>query len=97
MRKSGATKVSPSLLYMRKKKADKQYPTGGMNRDEWVLKLGENRVTDIGILKDEFMTRLNEVLYEIFDKDKEFTFAKDEKNCNYCDYKDICGRKLKKQ
>lgn len=97
VRKSGATKVSPSLLYMRKKKADKQYPTGGMNRDEWVLKLGENRVTDIGILKDEFMTRLNEVLYEIFDKDKEFTFAKDEKNCNYCDYKDICGRKLKKQ
>lgn len=97
VRKSGATKVSPSLLYMRKKKIDKHYPTGGMDRNEWIIKLGDERVTDINILKEEFTAKLNEVLYEIFDKDKEFTFAKEDKNCQYCEYKEICGRKPKKQ
>ena len=82
---------------MRKKKIDKHYPTGGMDRNEWIIKLGDERVTDINILKEEFTAKLNEVLYEIFDKDKEFTFAKEDKNCQYCEYKEICGRKPKKQ
>ncbi len=97
VKRTGAVKVSPSLLYMRKKKAEGQKSASDMTREECVIRLGSDPVTDIRVLKQEFIARLDSVLYDIFDKEKKFTYAKDEKNCKYCDYKDICGRKPKNQ
>ena len=38
------------------------------------------------------MKRLQQVLTDIFDIDKPFVPATDSKKCEYCDYKEICGK-----
>ena len=91
VRKQGVKKVSPALLYVKKvnKNDGKDLRC---EREKCIIELEKNPVTDITVLKDDFMSRLDEVLYEIFDIDKPFTFTDNEKKCENCDYKNICGR-----
>jgi NDP-sugar pyrophosphorylase family protein/CRISPR/Cas system-associated exonuclease Cas4 (RecB family) len=39
-----------------------------------------------------FVNSLNELFDEIYDPDISFSQTEDEKNCEYCDFKDICNR-----
>lgn len=91
VRKQGVKKVSPALLYVKKvnKNDGKDLRC---EREKCIIELEKNPVTDITVLKDDFMSRLDEVLYEIFDIDKPFTFTDNEKKCENCDYRNICGR-----
>ena len=79
------TKVSPHLIYVHKE-------TGDVNRNNYIVDVENNAITDITTIEGEFMERLNGVLEEIFDKEKKFTPTCDEKRCEYCDYKKICGK-----
>ena len=49
-------------------------------------------VTDITTIKEEYLEKMQSVLQEIFDADKPFVPAKDEKKCEFCDYREICGK-----
>ena len=91
--KSGAQKVAPSLLYMKKSKDKKtKQPIDNISREDCIIKLDKEAVTDIKSLKEEFIAKLDDVLYEIFDIDTPFSFAQNEKSCEYCKYKGICGK-----
>ena len=88
----GAEKVSPSLLYMKKSKSSKSDKAKETDRDTAVVMLDGEPVRDIAVVKNDYMERLNIVLREIFDIGKPFAMTKDEKNCEYCDYRNICRK-----
>lgn len=89
--KPGIKKVSPSLVYVKNRNlSNEKDPRSG--REKCIIALDKEPVTDIEVLKDEFMKRIDEVLYEMFDIDKPFTYTDNEKKCEYCDYRNICGR-----
>ena len=92
VRKCGATQVSPSLLYMRKSKPKGSANAGDINRATAVIALDGKPVNDISVLQKEYMAKLDAVLAEIFDINVPFHVACDDKHCEYCDYKDICGK-----
>ena len=77
-------KISPSLLYVHHK--------DNAERTDFVIKVQKNPVEDISAIEAEYMKRLQQVLTDIFDIDKPFVPATDSKKCEYCDYKDICGK-----
>lgn len=78
-----ARKVSPSLLYIHKKAA--------AQREDFIVKLGGEPITDISPLHSEFIQKLKETLSEIFDIETPFTPTDDRNRCEWCDYKKICG------
>ena len=80
----GETKISPSLLYVHHK--------DNADRTDFVIKVEKSPVEDISVIESEYMKRLQQVLTEIFDVDIPFVPATDSKKCEYCDYKEICGR-----
>ena len=91
VRKHGARRVSPSLLYVKKvNKGDGKDQRS--EREKCIIELDKEPVTDITTLKDEFIRRVDEVLTEIFDAEKPFAIAADEHKCEYCDYRNICRR-----
>ena len=91
VKKQGARKVSPALLYV--KKVNKSDGTDQRSeREKCIIELDKNPVTDITVLKDDFMSRIDEVLYEIFDIEKPFTYTDNVKKCEKCNYKNICRR-----
>ena len=77
-------KISPSLLYVHHKE--------NAERTDFVIKVQKNPVEDISAIEAEYMKRLQQVLTDIFDIDKPFVPATDSKKCEYCDYKEICGK-----
>ena len=77
-------KISPSLLYVHHK--------DNAERTDFVIKVQKNPVEDISAIEAEYMKRLQQVLTDIFDIDKPFAPATDSKKCEYCDYKEICGK-----
>ena len=77
-------KISPSLLYVHHK--------DNAERTDFVIKVQKNPVEDISAIEAEYMKRLQQVLTDIFDIDKPFVPATDSKKCEYCDYKEICGK-----
>ena len=77
-------KISPSLLYVHHK--------DNAERTDFVIKVQKNPVEDISAIEAEYMKRLQQVLTNIFDIDKPFVPATDSKKCEYCDYKEICGK-----
>lgn len=83
LQSAAASRISPSLLYVHKKNTP---------RSEFVVKLGKQPVDDITVIKDDYMARLNKVLSEIFDIKVPFTPTTNTKKCEYCDYKEICGK-----
>lgn len=53
-------------------------------------------ILDVKPLKKEFMERLTDKLRELFNPNINFTQAKKEDKCTYCDYQSLCGKKIKK-
>jgi CRISPR/Cas system-associated exonuclease Cas4 (RecB family) len=49
-------------------------------------------VEDISVIETEYMSRMKPLLADIFDIDKPFVPATDSKKCDYCEYKEICGK-----
>ncbi len=79
-----ARKISPSLLYV-------QAPEN-TDRKNFIVDVLKSPVTDISTIKDEYMQRFDAVLKEIFDVNTPFGTACNEENCEYCDYRRICGK-----
>ena len=79
------TEVSPHLLYVHKE-------NNGAKRDDYMVDVSQKPLTGIADIKQEFLDRLDVILREIFDKNVPFSPAPDEKRCEYCDYKKICGK-----
>lgn len=79
------SKISPSLLYIHKEDTYKE-------RQDFIIDLMNNPITDISTIKEEFMKKLEEVLRDIFDADLPFTPTDDKKRCEYCDYRNLCGK-----
>lgn len=84
VRKECARKIAPSLLYIHD-------PENSL-RESFIVDVLKNPVTDITDIKEEYMHKLAEILQEIFDESKPFTPAKNERTCEYCDYRKICGK-----
>ncbi len=93
VQENGATKVSPSLLYMRKnkKKEDGNSPVD-IDRKTGVIEIAGTPVSDVAVLKADYLDRLDGIIKEIFNIDVEFAAAEDEKKCTYCKYKAICRK-----
>lgn len=79
-----ARKISPQLLYVHHKE--------NASRKEFVVNMGKIPVEDISVIETEYMSRMKPLLAEIFDIDKPFVPATDSKKCEYCDYREICGK-----
>ena len=79
-----ARKISPQLLYVHHK--------DNASRNEYVVNMEKRPVEDISVIETEYMSRMKPLLAEIFDIDKPFVPATDSKKCEYCDYKEICGK-----
>ena len=79
-----ARKISPQLLYVHHK--------DNASRKEFVVGLNKTPVEDISVIETEYMNRMKPLLEEIFDIDKPFVPATDSEKCEYCDYKEICGK-----
>ena len=78
-------KISPSLLYIHKEDTYKE-------RKDFIIDHMNEPVTDISTIKEEFMEKIETVLKDIFDKELSFTPTDDKKRCEYCDYKNLCGK-----
>ena len=79
-----ARKISPSLIYIN--------APANATRENFVVDVMKQPVTDITTIKEEYLEKMQSVLQEIFDADKPFVPAKDEKKCEFCDYREICGK-----
>ena len=80
-----ACKVSPSLLYIHKEDLYKK-------REDFVIEHEDSKVTEISAIKDAYMEKLDAVLKNIFDAEGSFEPTNDRKRCEYCDYRNLCGR-----
>ncbi|MBO7231145.1 MAG: PD-(D/E)XK nuclease family protein [Bacteroidaceae bacterium] len=79
------TKVSPNLFYVHKN-------CEGVDRRDFVVDVKDQPITDISTIKQDFLERLNAVLVEIFDRNIPFSPTEEAKRCEFCDYKNICGK-----
>ena len=81
-------KVAPALLYIHRAAAEDYSPVVQ-------LKESYNKTTpveDFSLLEEEFRTRLQALLEEIFNPDLSFSQTEEEDRCTYCDFKEICKR-----
>lgn len=81
-------KVAPSLLYIHRAASDTYSP---------VIEMGEPRkpkipVNNFAFYEDEFRERLQKLLDEVYDPKVPFSQTEDIKNCEYCDFKTLCGK-----
>ena len=81
---SAARKISPSLLYI--------HTPENTQRENFVIDVSSERITDIRTIKKEYMQRLDVVLSEIFDSNRQFTPTTDSERCKNCEYCRICGK-----
>lgn len=79
------SKVAPHLLYVHKN-------SDGVERADYIVDIKDNPVSDISTIKKDFLNKLNNVLVEIFDRNMPFAPADDVKRCEFCDYKNLCGK-----
>lgn len=77
-------KASPSLIYIHRK--------DGSDRNDYVVKIDGTPLQDVSPLCDEFKRRLQDVLSELFDKNKPFKATDNEERCTFCDFKHICEK-----
>ncbi len=56
------------------------------------LTMDKEEIPIYASVSDEFEAGLHSLVSEIFDSQKDFDQTKDEKKCEYCAYKEICGR-----
>ena len=79
-----ARKISPSLLYIQSQEK--------IQRENFVIDVSQEPVTDIKSIKEEYLLRFDGVLKEIFDNKKPFTPEANPDKCELCDYRKICGK-----
>ncbi len=79
-----ALKASPSLMYIHNKSS--------AAREDFVVKIAGQPIKDINTHRGEFMQHMQKTLEEIFNTDVPFTPTDDKNRCEWCDYKDLCGR-----
>lgn len=75
-------KLLPAIYYLR----------SIFNNFDPTITLNKEKITDISDFFDEFTNRLNACLQEIFDENIPFTQTPQEKNCQWCAFKEVCGR-----
>lgn len=84
---SNNQKIAPALLYIHRAASDNYSP---------VIEMGEPRkkmpVDDFANFEDEFRERLHTLLEEIFNPAVPFTQTENQKVCELCDYKSLCGK-----
>ncbi len=56
------------------------------------ITVNKQKIADISCFFDEFTEHFNACLQEIFDENIPFTQTKQEKNCQWCTFKEVCGR-----
>ncbi len=87
--------VAPSLMYIKPASKDND-PS---KEEPSIIKLGEQKnkyyITDFATqAKEEFHGELVKLTNEILDKTIPFVQSTNEDSCKWCDYKEICGRKI---
>ncbi len=87
----GAMPIRPALLYASQAGAQDYDP---------VLKIGSpsnlQMINDIRIYKDEFISNLETVIRRIFDPTLPFVRTDNDRVCQYCEFKSLCGKKERK-
>lgn len=74
--------LSPGIYFMRKSFQDFS-STVTCNKQE---------ITDISVYFDEFESLFNEKITELFNKEIPFMQTENVKNCQYCPFREMCGR-----
>ena len=74
--------VSPCLLFIQHAGTDNYDPT---------LVLGKTPITDISMVKDEFLHHLNLLLSEIYDESRPFVPTDEGSHCRTCPFRNLCG------
>ena len=74
--------IAPALLFIQHASAEGYDP---------VLTINKQKITDIGVVEQEFSKRLQQVLTEIFDPAHSFQPTINRKLCAECAYKQLCG------
>ena len=74
--------VSPTIYYLRSIFKDFKPK----------VKCDKNEINDVSAYLPEFVEKFNKLLEEIFDPTIPFSQTENEKNCEWCAFKDVCGR-----
>lgn len=78
-----ALPVSPSLIFIQRSFSDNYDPTIFINKE---------KVIDVEAYASEYKAGLKSVLTEIFDKEHAFVQTENPKTCQYCAYRELCGK-----
>ncbi|MDR3251832.1 MAG: PD-(D/E)XK nuclease family protein [Tannerella sp.] len=81
---SGNKNIQPAVYHVRE--------LFGQSAFDPAIRLGDETVTDFGRCFTDFELSLRACLDEIFDRNKPFTQTPVVKNCEYCTFREICGR-----
>ncbi len=73
--------ITPTLFYVKKITSN----------DEMDIILEKNKVNNIQLYEEKLIDNLKTVISDIFNHDVDFTQTEESKNCEYCEYKSICG------
>jgi CRISPR/Cas system-associated exonuclease Cas4 (RecB family) len=86
-------------VFVKKNKGNYQVQPGLLNRRDifrsdfqYGLLLGQHLLTDVTALLPEFEEQLIKLLNEVYDIKAAFTQTENAATCEYCSFKDICGR-----
>lgn len=82
-------KLSPALYFMRSIYSENFDPFISLKADS---SSKPERVSDASVYFDEFTDLLNQCLSEMFNSDVPFKQTDNEKNCQYCPFKALCGK-----
>ena len=75
--------VSPALLFIQHAGGEDYSP---------VISMGQKEITDVTVYEEDFLRNLTRILEEIHNPDIAFSPTDDLKRCQYCPYKEMCGR-----
>lgn len=73
----------PALLYAQQADRDDYSPT---------LNMGKHPLTDVAAIRDEFLTRLRQLIEEIYNPAVPYDATPEPSHCNFCPYATLCGR-----
>lgn len=81
-------KVAPSLLYIHRAASESYSP---------VIEMGPARqpkipVSNFALYEDDFRNRLQTLLHDIFDPNVPFTQTEEKRECERCDFRNLCKR-----
>jgi hypothetical protein len=77
--------VSPCLFYILSATDAQQYDP--------ILCFGRDPITDIRDIAGDYNSELHRIISEIFDVSHPFVQTDEQKHCQYCDFRRLCGKK----